>query len=267
MPGIVAETMEAFERRTGRHYGLAEYVGAPDAERVVVLMGSAGGTVEEVVEALSAAGEPVGALKVRLFRPFPAAQLVAALPPSVRTIAVLDRAKEPGAVGEPLYLDVRSAIDASQPTSWRSTRRQTASKPRSYRPPAWRVQRASAANPARTGIHLTFRRTGTKFTAYREIKTRTASRIPGLAVRVSRLPASRCGGPSRREPGALGSAHPVNAKTRRGDNSVRHETCLTCRTPGALVTGEQRKIIAAGESLGPFTHHHHTVRCGLCGQW
>ncbi|HUB69935.1 MAG TPA: pyruvate:ferredoxin (flavodoxin) oxidoreductase [Acidimicrobiales bacterium] len=111
VPGIVAEAMSAFERRTGRHYGVVEYVGAPDAERVVVLMGSGCGPVEEVVESLTAAGERVGLLKVRLFRPFPASQLVEALPPSVRAVAVLDRTKEPGSVGEPLYVDVRTAID------------------------------------------------------------------------------------------------------------------------------------------------------------
>jgi pyruvate-ferredoxin/flavodoxin oxidoreductase len=110
-PGIVQDVMERFGERTGRHYGLVEYVGAPDAERVVVLMGSGVGAAEEAVEALAAAGEPVGLLKVRLYRPFPAEQLVAALPPTVRSIAVLDRTKEPGAVGEPLYLDVVAALD------------------------------------------------------------------------------------------------------------------------------------------------------------
>jgi pyruvate-ferredoxin/flavodoxin oxidoreductase len=110
-PGIVQEVMDHFGERTGRHYGLVEYAGAPDAERVVVLMGSGVGAAEEAVEALVAAGEPVGLVKVRLYRPFPAEQLVAALPPSVRSIAVLDRTKEPGALGEPLYLDVVAALD------------------------------------------------------------------------------------------------------------------------------------------------------------
>ena len=98
--------MAAFERQTGRGYGLVEYEGAPDAERVVVLMCSGIGAAEQTMETLAAAGEPVGLLKVRLYRPFPAEQLVAALPPTVRAIAVLDRTKEPGALGEPLYLDV-----------------------------------------------------------------------------------------------------------------------------------------------------------------
>ena len=74
-------------------------------------MGSGVGAAEEAVDALAAAGEPVGLLKVRLYRPFPAEQLVAALPPTVRSIAVLDRTKEPGALGEPLYLDVVAALD------------------------------------------------------------------------------------------------------------------------------------------------------------
>ena len=111
VPDAVTAAMEAFARRTGRRYGLVEYVGAPDAERVVVLMGSACGAMEETVEVLRDAGEKVGMLKVRLYRPFPAAELMAALPSTVTAIAVLDRTKEPGGVGEPLYLDVRGAID------------------------------------------------------------------------------------------------------------------------------------------------------------
>jgi pyruvate-ferredoxin/flavodoxin oxidoreductase len=111
VPGIVQDVMDRFAARTGRRYGLVDYVGAPDAERVVVLMGSAAGAAEEAVEVLAAGGEPVGLLKVRLYRPFPAEQLVAALPPTVRSVAALDRTKEPGAVGEPLYLDVVAALD------------------------------------------------------------------------------------------------------------------------------------------------------------
>ena len=98
-------------RRTGRAYRLVEYQGAPDAERVIVLMGSGVGAAREAVDALVDAGERVGMVTVRLYRPFPAAELVSALPPSVRSVAVLDRTKEPGAVGEPLYLDVRAAVD------------------------------------------------------------------------------------------------------------------------------------------------------------
>ncbi|MFA4964429.1 MAG: pyruvate:ferredoxin (flavodoxin) oxidoreductase [Thermoleophilia bacterium] len=109
-PGIVAEAMAAFEQRTGRHYGLVEYTGAHDAERVIVLMGSGIGAAEQTMESLTAAGERVGLLKVRLYRPFPTEQFVAALPPTVRTIAVLDRTKEPGSPGEPLYLDVVAAL-------------------------------------------------------------------------------------------------------------------------------------------------------------
>ncbi|HEX6568113.1 MAG TPA: pyruvate:ferredoxin (flavodoxin) oxidoreductase, partial [Acidimicrobiales bacterium] len=110
VPGIVAEVMDELAGRTGRRYGLVDYHGAPDADRVVVLMGSAAGAVEETVDALVAAGERVGLLRVRLYQPFPARELVAALPPTVRSIAVLDRTKEPGAVGEPLYLSVVAAL-------------------------------------------------------------------------------------------------------------------------------------------------------------
>jgi pyruvate-ferredoxin/flavodoxin oxidoreductase len=110
VPGIVQEVMDELAAATGRQYRLADYYGAPDADRVIVVMGSAAGAVEETVDMLLAAGERVGMVRLRLFHPFPAAQLVAALPPTVRSVAVLDRTKEPGAVGEPLYLEVVSAL-------------------------------------------------------------------------------------------------------------------------------------------------------------
>src|SRR5207342_2139885 len=93
VPGIVQEVMDELAARTGRHYGLVDYHGAPDAERVVIVMGSAAGAVAETVDALIAAGERVGMLQVRLFQPFPAGELIAALPPTTRAIAVLDRTK------------------------------------------------------------------------------------------------------------------------------------------------------------------------------
>ncbi|MFO7592219.1 MAG: pyruvate:ferredoxin (flavodoxin) oxidoreductase [Acidimicrobiia bacterium] len=110
IPQIVEGAFARLEERTGRHYGLVEYTGAPDAERVVVLMGSGVGAALETVEALVAAGEKVGVLQVRLYRPFPAAAVVAALPETARAVAVLDRTKEPGAPGEPLRLDVVSSL-------------------------------------------------------------------------------------------------------------------------------------------------------------
>ncbi|MEA1888613.1 MAG: pyruvate:ferredoxin (flavodoxin) oxidoreductase [Pseudomonadota bacterium] len=110
MPGIVQEVMDRFAELTGRHYRLFDYVGAEDAERVIVLMGSGAETAEETVEHLQARGEKVGVVKVRLFRPFSPEALIEALPPSVRCIAVLDRTKEPGADGEPLYKDVLTAL-------------------------------------------------------------------------------------------------------------------------------------------------------------
>src|SRR5581483_7161623 len=107
---IVAQALERLAALTGRRYSLFDYAGAPDAERVVVSMGSAAGAIEEAVEALRARGEKVGAVTVRLYRPFSAGDLVAALPPSVRAIAVLDRSKDPAALGEPLYQDVVAAL-------------------------------------------------------------------------------------------------------------------------------------------------------------
>jgi pyruvate-ferredoxin/flavodoxin oxidoreductase len=110
LPGIVQGAMDRFAQLTGRQYGLCEYTGAPDADRVIVLMGSGAQAAGETVEHLIARGERVGVLTVRLFRPFPVEQFLAALPASVEAIAVLDRCKEPGADGEPLYKDVATAL-------------------------------------------------------------------------------------------------------------------------------------------------------------
>jgi pyruvate-ferredoxin/flavodoxin oxidoreductase len=112
-PTVVQNTMDRFARLTGRAYHLFDYAGATDAERVIVLMGSGAGAVEETVDALTARGEKVGVLKVRLYRPFSVELFAAALPATTRAIAVLDRTKEPGSIGEPLYLDALAAIQES----------------------------------------------------------------------------------------------------------------------------------------------------------
>jgi pyruvate-ferredoxin/flavodoxin oxidoreductase len=110
LPANVESVMQRFATLTGRRYNLFDYEGAPDAQRVIVVMGSGAETACEAAAALNARGERVGVLKVRLFRPFSAAHFVRALPPTVKHIAVLDRTKEPGAIGEPLYQDVITAI-------------------------------------------------------------------------------------------------------------------------------------------------------------
>ena len=107
---IVQEEMDKFGKITGRKYKLVDYAGAKDADRVVVVMGSAAETVEETVKTLNKKGEKVGVVKVHLYRPFPLDAFIKALPKTVKSIAVLDRTKEPGSLGEPLYLDVRTAI-------------------------------------------------------------------------------------------------------------------------------------------------------------
>ncbi len=109
-PGIVQREMDRWAELTGRSYHLFDYVGAPDAERVVVVMGSGAGAVREAVTAMVAAGEKVGAVIVRLYRPFSVEAFVSSLPDTVRSLAVLDRTKEPGATGDPLYLDVVAAL-------------------------------------------------------------------------------------------------------------------------------------------------------------
>ena len=107
---LVQQEMDRFAQLTGRRYRLFDYVGHPEAERVIILMGSGAETAHDTVDYLTARGEKVGILKVRLFRPFSLADFMAALPTTVRRLAVLDRTKEPGALGEPMYLDVVAAL-------------------------------------------------------------------------------------------------------------------------------------------------------------
>ncbi|HVN93078.1 MAG TPA: pyruvate:ferredoxin (flavodoxin) oxidoreductase [Terracidiphilus sp.] len=110
VPGIVQSVMDRFAAQTGRAYHLFDYDGAPDAERVILLMGSGAEAAEEAVDALNRQGEKVGMVKVRLYRPLDGNALLAALPRSVKSIATLDRCKEPGAAGEPLYQDVMTVL-------------------------------------------------------------------------------------------------------------------------------------------------------------
>jgi pyruvate-ferredoxin/flavodoxin oxidoreductase len=110
VPGIVQGAMDKFAGLTGRQYHLFDYVGHPEAERVVIIMGSGGETLEATVNYLVSKGERVGAVRVRLYRPFDTEAFVNSLPKSVKSISVLDRTKEPGAAGEPMYLDVVNAL-------------------------------------------------------------------------------------------------------------------------------------------------------------
>src|SRR6266699_1994071 len=113
-PSIVQQAMDTFASLVGRQYHLFDYQGAPDAERVIIIMGSGAETVASTVKYLTAQGEKVGVVKVRLFRPFSVAHFLQALPQTVKVIAVLDRTKEPGSTGEPLYLDVVEAVSEAE---------------------------------------------------------------------------------------------------------------------------------------------------------
>jgi pyruvate-ferredoxin/flavodoxin oxidoreductase len=116
VPGIVRETFEQFEKLTGRSYKLFDYIGAPDAERIVILMGSGSGAVRETVAYLNEKGEKVGAIIVRLYRPFSVEDFISSIPETVKRIAVLDRTKEPGSIGEPLYMDtVNAYVESGRP--------------------------------------------------------------------------------------------------------------------------------------------------------
>ena len=110
VPGIVQSVMDRFAKETGRAYHLFDYYGAADAERVIILMGSGAEAAEEAVDALNQKGEKLGLLKVRLYKPFDSSAFLAALPKTVKSIAVLDRCKDPGSAGEPLYMDVMTVL-------------------------------------------------------------------------------------------------------------------------------------------------------------
>ena len=114
IPGIVEEYINKVNEKLGTHYGLFDYYGAADAEHVIIAMGSVCDAIEETIDYLNANGQKVGMVKVHLYRPFSAEHLIAAIPDSVKQISVLDRTKEPGAIGEPLYLDVVAALHDSK---------------------------------------------------------------------------------------------------------------------------------------------------------
>ncbi|MDO4617098.1 MAG: pyruvate:ferredoxin (flavodoxin) oxidoreductase [Lachnospiraceae bacterium] len=114
MPAVVEKYMNIVNEKIGTNYGLFNYYGAPDAEHVIVAMGSVCDTIEETLDYLLAQGKKLGVVKVRLYRPFVADKLIAAIPDTVKQISVLDRTKEPGALGEPLYLDVIAALKGSK---------------------------------------------------------------------------------------------------------------------------------------------------------
>ncbi len=114
-PSIVKKYMKLFGKKTGRQYQLYEYIGAADAEKIIVAIGSSTETIAETIAYLNKKGEKVGVLKVRLYRPFALDDFVSIIPKSVKKIAVLDRTKEPGSLGEPLYLDVVAALAGQRP--------------------------------------------------------------------------------------------------------------------------------------------------------
>lgn len=114
IPELTQEYMDKVNQKIGTDYKLFNYYGAPDAERVIIAMGSVCDTIDETIDYLLAAGEKVGVVKVRLYRPFSAKHLIEAIPDTVKTISVIDRTKEPGSIGEPLYLDVVAALKGSK---------------------------------------------------------------------------------------------------------------------------------------------------------
>jgi pyruvate-ferredoxin/flavodoxin oxidoreductase len=147
VPGIVEAVLADLAARTGRQYGLVDYTGAPDAQHVIVLMGSGAGAAAEATKQLVADGHKVGLVTVRLYRPFPVDALLAALPQSVRTIAVLDRTKEPGSIGEPLFQDVVAALAEADRTDVRVIGGRYGLGSKEFTPAMAAAVLAEAANP------------------------------------------------------------------------------------------------------------------------
>ena len=114
IPDVVADYMDKVNEKCGTNYKPFNYYGAPDAEKIIIAMGSVCDTAEEVIDYLTAKGEKIGLVKVRLYRPFSAKHLLDVIPETVKSITVLDRTKEPGSIGEPLYLDVLAALNGSK---------------------------------------------------------------------------------------------------------------------------------------------------------
>ncbi len=159
LPAIVEDYMDKVNAKLGTNYELFNYYGAPDADRVIVAMGSFCDVVEEVVDYLNAQGQKVGLVKVRLYRPFVSEKLLAALPATVQKIAVLDRTKEPGALGEPLYLDVHQRARARGPRRSHGGRRPLRpGRPRTPRP--LRVRRVPGAGEGRAEARVHRRHRG-----------------------------------------------------------------------------------------------------------
>ena len=154
-PDKVQATMDKFAKLVGRQYHLFDYVGAPDAERVIVMMGSGAEAAHETVDALTARGEKVGLLKVRLYRPFSVKHFAAALPATVKKIAVLDRCKEAGAAGEPLYLDIVNALHESKRQLHRSSRRPLRPHLQKNSPPPWSRPSTTISTRPRPKNHFT----------------------------------------------------------------------------------------------------------------
>jgi pyruvate-ferredoxin/flavodoxin oxidoreductase len=129
VPGVVQTAMDEFAALTGRGYRLVEYYGDPEADRVVVIMGSGAQTVRSTIDHLVARGEKVGVVQLRLYRPLPVEQVLAAIPASARVVAVLDRTKEPGSGGEPLFLDIAAAIGEAHAAGRRVSTSSTSGMP------------------------------------------------------------------------------------------------------------------------------------------
>ena len=230
VPGIVQEEMARLAARTGRSYRLFDYVGHPEAERVLVLMGSGAGAAEEAVERLCDDGERVGLVKVRLYRPFDAAAFVAALPASVAAIAVLDRTKEPAALGEPLFQDVVTALaERGGPALRGCSAAATASPPRSSRP-QWRPrrspssQRTSRSGGSRSGSPTTS--AGSRSTSTRRSgRSQTMCGRPSSTASARTARSARTGtrsGSSPRRPGSTPRATSSSTRRRRARRPISH---------------------------------------------
>ena len=263
IPDVVEDAMTRLGERTGRRLHIVDYTGHPDAERVLVVMGSGAETVRETVASLNARGERVGVVQVRLYRPFPARALVEALPASVRRVAVLDRTKEPGSIGEPLFLDVVAALTESHEDGERRSCRgcpaaatgcRRRSSPRAWSPGCSRSSRASGRGAGSPSASTTTSRgrawpTTRRWTSSRPTRCARSSSAWGRTERSARTRTrSRSWGPRR-----TCTPRATSSTTRRSRARRPCRTCASGRSRSGRRTSCSTRASSAATSSGCST--------------
>ena len=252
-PACFQEAMDQFAKIVGRQYHLFDYVGHPEADRVIIVMGSGAEVAHELVEWMVARGEKVGLLKVRLFRPFSIEHFVAALPKTVRRIAVLDRTKEPGAVGEPLYQDVVTALVGSR--QGRHRRRRRALRPLLegiHAGPRQGGLREPRRGGAEEPLHRRHRRRRDAPVAARSIPTSTSSPTTSCGACSSASARTARSAPTRTR-SRSSARRPTTTATATSCTTRRSRAPSRSRTCGSAPGRSARRTWSSGRTSWPAT--------------